>query len=124
MACRAFKVQLDCVIWQAAFTVTTSHLRANQSTYNTVNVCNSQFSANRFLILNSRAAHTQELGHIQCAFQFVILVNSVHVTYRGIDVWTEQNAFKVNARQFEIIVLRFLTNEVDTANEFSYRANT
>ena len=54
----------------------------------------------------------------------MILVNHMHMAYRGIDVWTEQYAFKVNARQFEIIILRFLTHKIDTTNEFSYGANT
>ena len=121
---RAFEIQLDRIVWQTAFTITTSHLRTNQGTYNTVDVSDSQFSANRFLILNSRTAHTQEFGHIQGAFQLVILVNHVHMAYRGIDVWTEQYTFKIDARQFEVIILRFLTHKIDTTNELSYGANT
>ena len=123
MPCRAFEIQLDRIVWQAAFTITTSHLRANQSAYNTVDISNSQFSANRFLVLNSRTAHTQELGHIQGAFQLMILINHVHMPYSGIDVRTEQYTFKVNPRQFEVIVLRFLTHKIDTTNEFCYGAN-
>ena len=46
----------------------------------------------------------------------------MHMTYRCIDVWVEQYAFKVNTRQFEVIVLRFLTDKIDTAYKFSYGA--